>query len=298
MTAETFSNTIFVHINGELVPRAEAFAPLYDHGLLYGDGLFEGIRAYHGAVFKLDEHLDRLYFSAKALAIDIGVTQEVLKQSLLHLCRANNHDNGYIRLTVTRGTALGLDPNHIKDSANVYISTEQLTLYPKDLYENGLSLVTVSTRLPSSQIIDARIKSTGKYTNNIQAKLEANRAGAGEGLMLNMQGYVAECTGDNIFIVKNGVVKTPPEHSCGLNGITRSTVIGLAKRAAIPIEEVMMTPYDIYAANECFLTGTGAEIVPAVSLNDRLIGNGKPGPVTSRLIELFRQETQTTGEPF
>lgn len=288
----------YVHINGRLVPKEEACAPLYDHGLLYGDGLFEGIRAYNGKVFKLDEHLDRLYYSANALAIRIAVPQETMRAAVLELCRKNDHQNGYIRLTVTRCTGLGLDPKHLGNEANVYISTEQLALYPPELYENGLSIVTVSTRLPSPQIIDPRVKCTGKYANNIQAKMEANRSGAGEGLMLNMQGYVAECTGDNIFIVKDGVVKTPPPHACGLEGITRNTVILLARQSGIEVEEVMMTTYDIYNAQECFLTGTGAEVIPAVSLDGRPIGNGKPGPISLRLIELFRAHTRECGVAF
>jgi branched-chain amino acid aminotransferase len=288
----------YVHINGQLVPKEQASVPLYDHGLLYGDGLFEGIRSYNGKVFKLDEHLDRLYFSANALAINITVPQEAMRLAVLELCRKNDHQNGYIRLTVTRCIGLGLDPKNLPNTANVYISTEQLALYPKELYENGLSIVTVSTRAPSPQIFDPRVKCTGKYASNIQAKMEANRAGAGEGLMLNLQGYVTECTGDNIFVVKDGIVKTPPTHSCGLEGITRNTVIMLARSNGIEVEEVMMTQYDIYNAQECFLTGTGAEVIPAVSLDGRSIGTGKPGPISLRLIELFRALTRECGVPF
>lgn len=288
----------YAHINGRLVPKEQACAPLYDHGLLYGDGLFEGIRSYNGKVFKLDEHLERLYYSAGALAIKIPVPQETMRASILELCRKNDHQNGYIRLTVTRCTGLGLDPKHLPAEANVYITTEQLALYPPELYANGLAIVTVSTRLPSPQIIDPRIKCTGKYANNIQAKMEANRAGAGEGLMLNQQGFVAECTGDNIFTVKNGVVRTPPPYACGLEGITRNTVILLARANGIPVEEVMMTQYDIFNADECFLTGTGAEVIPAVTLDGRAIGTGKPGPVSLRLIDLFRAHTREAGVPF
>jgi branched-chain amino acid aminotransferase len=288
----------FVHINGKLVPKSEAFASIYDHGLLYGDGLFEGIRSYNGRVFKLDEHLTRLYYSANALMIAMPIPQAALRDAVLELCRANNHQNGYIRLTVTRGTALGLDPKHVKTDANIYISTEQLALYPKEAYENGLTMVTVSTRLPAPQIIDPRIKCTGKYANNIQAKIEANRSGAGEGLMLTQQGYVAECTGDNIFIVKNNVVQTPPPYACGLEGITRNTVLMLARHNGINTEETMMTQYDVYSADECFLTGTGAEVIPAISLDERVLGDGKPGPITNRLIELFRTHTRETGAAF
>ncbi len=288
----------YVHINGQLIPREQATAPLYDHGLLYGDGAFEGIRCYGGKVFKLDEHLTRLYYSAQALAITMPVSQPTLRQSVLELCKANDHQNGYIRLTITRGTGLGLDPKHVPGPANIYISNEQLALYPKEMYENGLTMITVSTRLPQTFVTDPRIKCTGKYTNNIQAKMEANRAGVGEGVMLNEQGYVTECTGDNIFIFKDGVLKTPPTHTCGLVGITRNTVLELARANNVPIEETMMTTYDLYTADECFLTGTGAEVIPGVVLDGRPIGTGKPGPNTLNLIELFRAHTRESGVAF
>jgi len=287
-----------VYINGNLIEKDKAFAPLYDHSLLYGDGLFEGIRTYNGRVFKLDEHLDRLFFSAAALWITIPVTKSVLKDSLLELCKANKHLNGYIRLTVTRGTALGLDPKNITSGANVYISTEQLRLYPAELYESGLEMITSSIRLPPSDVIDPRIKCTGKYTNSIQAKLEANRYGAGEAVMLNYSGYVTECTGDNIFLFKDGVLRTPPEHSCGLVGITRNTVLQLARENGIPVEETMMTQYDLYTADECFLTGTAAEVIPAFQLDGRLIGSGRAGEKTKEIISLFRQNTRETGAEF
>jgi branched-chain amino acid aminotransferase len=288
----------FVHINGRILKREEAVVPFYDHGLLYGDGLFEGIRTYNGKVFKLDEHLDRLYHSCMALAIEMAVSQDSLRDAVLELCKANDHRNGYIRLTVTRGTGLGLDPKHLSGGANIYISNEQLSLYPAELYETGLSMVTASTRLPSPQIIDPRIKCTGKYANNIQAKLEANLRGAGEAVMLNQQGYVAECTGDNIFVVKRGVVITPPAHSCGLQGITRDTVIALASEEGVEVRETMITLYDIYCADECFLTGTGAEVIPAIELDGRAIGAGRAGEVTKRLIRCFRQHTQVSGVAF
>ena len=288
----------FVYVNARMTPKAEAFASLYDHGLLYGDGLFEGIRTYNGRVFKLDEHLTRLYYSASALMIALPIAQATMRDAVLELCRANNHQNGYIRLTVTRGTGLGLDPKHIKADANIYISTEQLALYPQEMYETGLTMVTVSTRLPSPQIIDPRIKCTGKYANNIQAKMEANRFGAGEGLMLTQQGYVAECTGDNIFVIKDGLVKTPPSYACGLEGITRNTALALARGNGIETLETMMTQYDVYNADECFLTGTGAEIIPAIALDDRVLGTGKPGPITNKLISLFRAHTRESGAAF
>ena len=288
----------YVYINGELIPSERAAAPLYDHSLLYGDGAFEGIRTYNGKIFKLDEHLTRLYHSASALAIDLPVTQDNMRRSVLELCRMNDHLNGYIRLTITRGAFLGLDPKNYKGTANIYISTEQLALYPREMYETGLAMVTVSTRIPPSFVIDPRIKSTGKYVNNVQAKMEANRAGAGEGLMLSLEGYVAECTGDNIFVVHQGGIKTPPPGACGLVGITRNTVIDLARADGIAVDEVMMTQYDVYTSDECFLTGTGAEVIPAVSLDARKIGSGIPGPVTRRVIELFHAYTMQSGVPF
>jgi branched-chain amino acid aminotransferase len=287
-----------VYINGEMIEKEKAFAPLYDHGLLYGDGLFEGIRTYNGRVFKLDEHLDRLYYSAAALLIDMPVPQSALRDSVLELCQVNNHQSGYIRLTVTRGTGLGLDPKHISLNANIYISTEQLSLYPAALYETGLMMITASNRLPAPDVIDPRIKCTGKYTNNIQAKLQANRAGAGEAVMLNSQGFVCECTGDNIFILKEGVLKTPPPHSCGLMGITRNTVLSLARSNGFAVEETMLTQYDIYAADECFLTGTGAEVIPAIELDARTIASGRAGPLTTKMINIFRECTRETGTKF
>ncbi len=288
----------YVHINGKLLNKEEAMAPLYDHSLLYGDGVFEGIRSYFGKVFKLDEHLERLYHSCKALMIEIPVPVETMRDSVLELCKSNDHQNGYIRLTVTRGTGLGLDPRHVPGPANVYITNEQLRLYPAEFYETGLTMITASTRLPSPQMIDPRIKVTGKYTNSIQAKLEANRLNAGEAVMLNQQGYVCECTGDNIFVIRHGVVKTPPPHSCGLQGITRDTVIMLARKNGIPVEETMLTQYDVYTADECFLTGTGAEVIPAIELDERVIGSRRAGEMTTKLIGLFREHTRESGVAF
>jgi branched-chain amino acid aminotransferase len=227
--------------------------------------------------------------------IDIPIKQSAMHDAVLELCKANNHLNGYIRLTVTRGTALGLDPKHIEGGANVYISTEQLRLYPAEMYESGLVMITASNRLPPPDVIDTRIKCTGKYTNNIQAKLEANRFGAGEAVMLNSVGNVCECTGDNLFIVRNGVLKTPPEHSCGLVGITRNTVLDLARTNGFAVEEAQMTQYDVYTAEECFLTGTGAEVIPAIELDGRTIGRGRAGDVTKKLIGLFHTHTHESG---
>ena len=287
----------FVSLNGDLVKKEEAVIPFYDHGLLYGDGLFEGIRVYGGRVFKLDEHVARLYYSAKALNINIPATQQTTREIILETVRANGHREGYVRVTVTRGTGLGLDPKHIKGEANVYISCEQLALYPPEMYENGLIVATVSTRLPSPDVIDPRVKCTGKYINNIMAKAEANRSGAGEGLMLTREGYVGEATGDNIFLVKNGQLLTPPATIGILQGITRDTVIALAEEAGISVFEPIMTQYDVYNADEAFLTGTAAEVIPAVEFDGRLIGNGKPGPMTRQLMAAFREHTRISGVP-
>lgn len=287
----------FVSINGKLVPKEEAFVPLYDHGLLYGDGFFEGIRVYNNRVFKLDEHIARLYYSAKALNIPMPAPPEATRETILQTCRANSHQQGYIRVTVTRGTGLGLDPKHIKAEANVYISCEQLSLYPQELYDKGLVVATVSTRLPSPDVIDPRVKCTGKYINNIMAKAEANRYGAGEGLMLTREGYVGEATGDNIFLVKNGAITTPPAYIGILQGITRDTVIDLAREAGLTVTEPLMTTYDVYNADEAFLTGTAAEVIPAVEFDGRQIGSGKPGPITRQLVAAFRDLTQTSGVP-
>jgi branched-chain amino acid aminotransferase len=271
--------------------------PLYDHGLLYGDGLFEGIRVYNGRVFKLDEHVARLHASAQALNITLLMPPSATREAILTTCRANRHADGYIRVTVTRGTGLGLDPAHIKTQANVYISCEQLALYPRAMYDEGLKVATVSTRLPSPDVIDPRVKCTGKYINNIMAKAEANRYGAGEGLMLTREGYVGEATGDNLFLVKNGALSTPPASIGILQGITRDTVIELARAMGLSVSEPIMTLYDVYNADESFLTGTAAEVIPAVEYDGRLIGDGRPGPITRRLIAAFREHTQTTGVP-
>ena len=287
----------YVWMNGELVPKERAFVPLYDHGMLYGDGLFEGIRVYHNRVFKLDEHVARLYLSAQALNIVLPAPREATRAAILETCRANGHANGYIRVTVTRGTGLGLDPKHIKTQANVYISCEQLALYPQEMYDTGLIVATVSTRLPSPDVIDPRVKCTGKYINNIMAKAEANRSGAGEGLMLTREGYVGEATGDNLFLVKNGALTTPPASIGILQGITRDTVIELAHGLGMTVTEPIMTLYDVYNADESFLTGTAAEVIPAVQFDGRVIGDGKPGPITRRLITAFREHTRTTGVP-
>jgi branched-chain amino acid aminotransferase len=284
-----------VYINGSLLPRAQAHADIYDHGLLYGDGAFEGIRVYDGLVFRLQEHIDRLYRSAKALAIDLGMTPAEMVDAVVRTVGANEHRTGYIRVTVSRGVGLGLDPSHLPAGATVIISTEQLSLYPRSMYENGLEVVTASTRVPPSCCIDPQIKSLGRYINNIQAKMEANRVGAGEALMLNMEGYVAEATGDNLFLVMGGELITPPTSQGALTGITRATVLECAREAGIPVREAAVTLYDCYICDEAFLTGTAAEVIAMVRLDGRDLGSGKPGPITRQMTEAFHARTRTAG---
>ena len=284
-----------VFLNGELVERDDARLSIYDHGFLYGDGAFEGIRVYNRRIFKLDEHVDRLYHSARALAIKINLDPEAFRCAVIETVRANDLESGYIRVSISRGVGLGLDPSHIRADSTIVISTEQLRLYPAEMYENGLPVFTASTRVPPSCCIDPQIKSLGRYVNNIMAKMEANRVGAGEALMLNMEGYVAEATGDNLFLVRGGELLTPPTSQGALAGITRATVIDCAKELGLPFRECIITQYDCYTADEAFLTGTAAEVIPMVLLDGREIGDGRPGPVTNRLIESFRKVTESNG---
>lgn len=285
-----------VYLNGKLVPESEAVVSVIDHGFMYGDGLFEGIRVYNRRVFKLNEHVARLYFGAKALAIEIPMAQEQFVDAVCGLVRTNELTDGYIRVTVTRGPALGLDPRNC-GKPTIVIMTGKLALYPEEMYRNGLFVVTVSTRVPPSQSLEPRIKSTGKYVCNIQAKMEANMVNAGEGLMLNTEGYVAECTGDNIFLIKNGKILTPPAHAGILEGITRATVMEIAREAGYEVTETMMNLFDVYTCDECFLTGTAAEVIPVVDVDGRKIGDGKPGETTIKLMKAFRAVTATEGVP-
>ena len=286
-----------VYINGEHVPMEDAKITVYDHGLLYGDGAFEGIRVYSGRVWKLHEHITRLYRSAHSLMIDLPISESEMIEAVLSTLRANRIKDGYIRITITRGVGLGLDPRACQGDATVIIMTDRLSLYPKEMYSVGLEVVTVSTRVCPPQALEPRIKSLGKYVANIQAKIEANRVGAGEGLMLNLQGYVAEATGDNIFIVKDGAIATPPTYAGILEGITRNTVIDLAHEMDMDVEERLFTLFDVYTCDESFLTGTAAEVIPMVKLDGRRIGDGRPGPITERLTEAFHRLTSTEGVP-
>jgi len=277
-----------VYINGKLFDKADARISVYDHGLLYGDGVFEGIRIYAGKVFRLREHLERLYDSAKAIALEIPLSREQMTEAVLHTVQVNNKKDGYIRLVVTRGAgSLGIDPRKTTDP-QVIIIVDDISMYPPELYENGLEVITSSYVRNHPNALEPRIKSLN-YLNNILAKMEAVRAGCLEAIMLNVHGEVAECTADNIFLVKRGVLKTPPVTAGILEGITRDFVLELARGAKIPAQEVTLTRHDVYTADECFLTGTGAEIIPVVKCDGRVIGTGKPGPVTRQLRERFHQ---------
>lgn len=280
-----------VWMNGELIPAEDAKIGVYDHGLLYGDGVFEGIRAYHGRVFKLDRHLERLYASAQAICLAIPFTAEQLSQAISQTMEANSQADAYIRLVVTRGPGdLGLDPAKTK-TPMVFIITDRIALYPRRMYAEGMSIITAKTVRTPPQSLNPKVKSLN-YLNNILAKIEADKAGASEALMLSYDGYAAECTGDNIFIVKEGKVLTPPVSAGILEGITRGTVIELAVQQGLALEESQLLPEDIYAADECFLTGTAAEVVPVTKIDEHVIGTGKPGPITKRLIEGFRKCVQ------
>ncbi len=285
-----------IYLNGKLVPKEQAAVSVFDHGLLYGDGVFEGIRFYNGRVFRLDDHIDRLYRSARAILLEIPMTPDEMSLAVLETIRANGLSDGYVRLVVTRGEgSLGLSPKSCP-RPTVFIIAASISLYPEEMYLNGLKLVTCATRRIAHGALSPMVKSLN-YLNNIMAKIEAEQAGAGEGLMLNEQGCVAECTGDNIFIVRDGRIITPPISAGALAGVTRSVVLELARGAGIDIREEDMTRYDIYTADECFLTGTAAELIPVVHLDARPIRDGKPGPVTKHLTGLFRELTRTTGTP-
>ena len=283
-----------IYIDGQFYDKENAKISVFDHGLLYGDGVFEGIRFYNGRVFRLDEHIARLFDSAKAICLDPGLGQAEITEAVLETIRQNELRDGYVRLVVTRGCGdLGLNPA-LCPRATIFIIASKITLYPPDKYENGLHVITCSTRRIPHGALSPMVKSLN-YLNTVLAKIEAAQAGAGEGLMLNEQGYVAECTGDNIFTVKNGRIFTPPISSGALAGVTRGVVFEIAAEFGLPISEPEMTRYDIYTADECFLTGTAAEVIPAVRLDNRVIGTGNPGPVTKRLIARFHELTAATG---
>ena len=285
-----------IYIDGEFYEKENAKISVFDHGLLYGDGVFEGIRFYNGGVFRLQEHIDRLYDSAHAICLKVGLDKQALTEALLQTIRLNELRDGYVRLVVTRGCGdLGLNPA-LCPRATVFIIASKITLYTEEKYEKGLEVVTCATRRIPHGALSPMVKSLN-YLNNVMAKIESQQAGAGEGLMLNEQGFVSECTGDNIFTVKKGIIYTPPISSGALSGVTRNVVFEMAAELGITILEPNMTRYDIFTADECFLTGTAAEIIPAVKLDTREIGSGTPGPLTRKLIARFRELTATSGDP-
>ena len=285
-----------VFIDGKYCEEQDAKVSVFDHGLLYGDGVFEGIRAYNGRVFKLREHIDRLFYSAKAILLDLPMTHADLMKATLETCRQNNLRDGYIRLVVTRGVGtLGLNPNKCK-RGSVIIIADKIQVYPPEMYENGMAIVTVATTRNLHSALNPAIKSLN-YLNNILAKIEANNAGVEEAIMLNSEGFVAECTADNIFLVKGRQLLTPPLSAGALYGITRGTVMDLARADGMQVSEPNVTRYDVFNADECFLTGTGAEVIPVIKVDGRVIGTGQPGPATRSLMEKYRALVNSTGEP-
>jgi len=285
-----------VFIDGKFYPERDAKISVFDHGLLYGDGIFEGIRAYHGRVFQLKEHIDRLFWSAKAILLDLPMSHEEIMRAVVETCRINKVRDGYIRLVVTRGVGtLGLNPNRCRNPSTIIIAGK-IQLYPQELYRRGMEIITVPTVRNLHSALNPAIKSLN-YLNNILAKIEANNSGCEEAILLNAQGFIAECTGDNLFIFRDNKLMTPPLSAGALRGITRQVVIALAVEAGIPVSEPDLTRYDVFNADECFLTGTGAEIVPVVKVDGRVIGDGKPGPITRKLEAAYHALTKGSGEP-
>ncbi len=283
-----------VYVDGKWYPKSEAKVSVFDHGLLYGDGVFEGIRAYNNLIFKLKEHLDRLYETAHTIMLEIPMSKEEMTKAVVETLQTNGLSNAYIRLVVTRGTGdLGLDPRKCK-RATVIIITDKIVLYPDELYKNGLEIITVPTVRNLPEALNPQLK-TLNYLNNIMAKIEATNAGYQEAIMLNFQGYVAECTGDNIFLVKKGELATPPAYLGALKGITRNAIIEIASAQKLSFKERILTRHDLFNAEEVFLTGTAAEIIPAVKIDGRVIASGKPGQTTLRLMKAFHQLTKSDG---
>lgn len=283
-----------IWLDGELVDEAQAKISVFDHGLLYGDGVFEGLRFYGRKIFRLEEHIRRLFDSAKAILLNLPWTPEEVSRFCCDTVRANDLHDGYIRLVITRGGGgLGLNP-YLCERPSMFIIASTITLYPEEKYKEGMALATCATRRPAPAALMPQVKSLN-YLNNVMAKIEAIQAGALEGIMLNEQGYVAECTGDNLFVIRDGRMKTPPVSDGALDGITRQVIFELAPELGIEVEEKSVTRYDIYTADEVFLTGSAAEVIPASSLDQRVIGSGAMGPWTERFIEAFRELTRTTG---
>ncbi|MCK4994374.1 MAG: branched-chain-amino-acid transaminase [Candidatus Omnitrophica bacterium] len=283
-----------VYIDGKLVEKDKAKISVFDHGLLYGDGVFEGIRSYKSLVFKLKEHIDRLYESAHTIMLDIPMSKAQMTKAVINTLKANKLKDAYIRVLITRGVGdLGLDPRKCK-KASIIIITDNIVLYPKELYQKGLEIITVPTVRNLSSAVDPQIKSLN-YLNNIMAKIEAINSGYQEAIMLNSMGFVAECTGDNIFMIKNKQLYTPPQSMGTLRGITRDAVIAVAKGAKIQTHENILTRHEIFNADELFLTGTAAEVIPVVKVDSRKIGNGKPGKITLQLLKEFNEITRKEG---
>ena len=285
-----------IFIDGEYFDENNARISVFDHGLLYGDGVFEGIRAYNNRVFKLKEHIDRLFYSAKAILLTLPMSHADICKAVVETCRANNLREGYIRLLVTRGVGgLGLNPNKCK-RPSVIVIADKIQLYPPEYYQQGLTIITVPTTRNLHSALNPAIKSLN-YLNNILAKIEANNGGCEEAIMLNAEGYVSECTGDNIFLVKGNELLTPPLSAGALYGITRGVVMDLARQSGLLVSEPNLTRYDVFNADECFLTGTGAEVVPVVKVDGRVIGSGTPGPKTKELVQKYHKLVQSEGEP-
>lgn len=283
-----------IYLNGDYVRKEDATVSVFDHGLLYGDGVFEGIRLYDDCIFKLDEHLERLEYSAKAILLDLPMTRSEFSDAVCETCRRNELHNGYVRLVVTRGPGhLGLTPDGC-GPPNVIIIADEIQLYPEEFYENGLKIISVPTRRINPAALPPAIKSLN-YLNNILAKIEAKRVGFQEALMLNDKGEVAECTGDNVFILSKGVLFTPPLDAGSLRGITRAAVIDLAGELDVLCREQALTRYDLWTADECFLTGTAAEVIPCVEVDHRSIGNGLPGEMTRKIMVSFREKAKIDG---
>jgi branched-chain amino acid aminotransferase len=284
----------WIYLNGEYVKKEDAKISIYDHGFLYGDGVFEGIRIYDGNVFRLKEHLERLYNSAKSILLNIPHTEEELTQIIVDTIRKNNYRDAYIRLVVSRGVGnLGLDP-FTCSHPQVIVIAEQLALFPKHLYDTGIEIVTVATRRNRADVLSPKVKSLN-YLNNILVKIEANLAGVSEALMLNDQGYVAEGSADNVFIVKGNVIKTPPGYVGALEGITRNAIMEIAEETGYVLKEEPFTRHDVYVADEVFLTGTAAEVIAVVKVDGREIGDGSPGEHTNRLLQAFRKRVVKEG---
>jgi branched-chain amino acid aminotransferase len=283
-----------IYLDGKWVPKSEAKISVFDHGLLYGDGVFEGIRSYRCLIFKLKEHLDRLYESAHTLMLQVPLDPKEMTKVIIETLQRNQLRDAYIRVVVTRGVGdLGLDPQKCK-KATLFVITDKIVLYPEKLYKNGLEIITVPTVRNFPEAVNPALKSLN-YLNNILAKIEASHSGYMEALLLNHQGYVAECTGDNVFMVKNGTLMTPPTYVGALRGITRGAILEIAKQKDIPAQERILTRHDLFNAHEVFLTGTAAEVIPVVKIDGRVINEGEPGKMTRSLMAAFRQRTQKDG---